>query len=284
MLLKKSPKSSVGQSKRFKRRLRFVFDGLQLPDPKGGFVAHIFPLFLFILFIFLVYNLFSIRTVECTFDSRPCSDDITSFLQKFKGQNILLVNQKALGKSLEGSFPVDKTSIGFKMFNKLTIKLLSGNPPVVVNVYLVQTLPEVSMDNDSGSTISADWPRPSQEIAKFSETASASGFTIWDSGSIYPSSSGSSTIRYIFSEKPTEEVIKSIYSLIKITNKYLNIESIQIVGDRIFLSQTGQPDIIVSVPFDEGEITEAFKTFSYLTTIKKDAKVIDLRFKNPIIR
>ena len=57
-----------------------------------------------------------------------------------------------------------------------------------------------------------------------------------------------------------------------------------LLTNRGFLSRPKEPDIIIGVPFDEGSLASALQSISYLATIKKDAKVIDLSFKNPIIR
>ena len=200
------------------------------------------------------------------------------------GSNVLLLNQKQIAESLKNTFPVQSVTIGFKIFNKLNVVLEGGNTPIEAMVYLVKDIPILSMDIDPGSSESANWPRPSAEIALFSKAASASGFSLWGTGLMTPTSTVESTIKYIISEKPEEETVKSIYNLVRLVNKYLDIQAVYIVGHRVFLSQASQPDIIVTVPFDEGLVGEAIKSFTYLSSIKKDAKVIDLRFKNPIIR
>ncbi len=281
----RSPISSVNQSKRFRRRLRSIFDRLKaLPRFQGGLSGHVFPIFLFFLFLFLMNTLFSIRTISCTLDKELCSPEILEKFNKYLGSNVLLLNQKQLSSSLTASFPVQKVTVGFKVFNILNVELVGGNPPLNAQVYLVKDLPVLAMDTAPGSTESAAWPKPSGELLKFLEEASPSGFSLWDTGLMTPIINEESKVKYILKEKPDEETIKSLCRLIKLVNKYLDVLSINIVGQRIFLSQSNQPDIIVNVPFDEGQITEAIKSFAYLASIKKDAKVIDLRFKNPIIR
>ncbi len=217
-------------------------------------------------------------------DSETCSPEIVQKLNKYIGSNILLLNQKQITKSIVESFSVEKVSLGFKMFNTLKVVLEGSRPPLPVLVYVVKDLPTVSMDTAPGSSTSADWPSPSSEFDLFIEAASPSGFGLWDNGRMIPIATSESQIKYLLSEKPDEETVKSLYRLIKMVNKYLDIKSIQILGQRVFLSQSGQPDIIVSVPFDEGRVSEAIKSYTYLAALKKDAKVIDLRFKNPIIR
>ena len=99
-----------------------------------------------------------------------------------------------------------------------------------------------------------------------------------------PVASAESKIKYLFTEKPTIQTVKSIYALVKLVEKYLNVDQIMILNQKIFLRQANQPDIIVNIPFDEDNLVQALQSYEYLTTIKKDTKVIDLRFKNPILR
>ena len=269
----KLPKSSVN---RFRRQNLFL--------SIGGFWRRILPVLLIIILLYLLNSLFTIRRVDCSLDGKSCPEEIIQKLNRYRDSNVLLLNQKQISESLRNSLPLEKVGLGFKLFNTMQITLEGGHPPLSALVYLVRDLPVVSMDSATGSTLSADWPRPSVEINLFSRSASSSGFNLWDSGQMTPVATEQSNISYIIAEKPDTETIKSLYRLVKLVNKYLNIETIQIVGNRVFLSQADEPDIIVSVPFDELQVSEAIKSYTYLATIKKDAKVIDLRFKNPIIR
>ena len=263
MLLTKLPKSSVIRSKRFKSLL---------------------PLLLFILFLFLANSLFIINKTECQINWELCPPEIIQKLDKLIGSNVLFLNQKQLSRELVDLLSAEKVGIGFKMFNTLKVNLDGGNPPVLTMIFLVKDLPIISMDADPGSTESANWPKPSEELETYIQNASSSSFGIWDNGRMTPVATDESKVKYILSKKPDEETVRSLYRFIKIVNKYLNVKTILILGQRVFLSQTGQPDIIVTVPFDEGRVSEAIKSYSYLVTLKKDAKVVDLRFKNPIIR
>jgi len=222
--------------------------------------------------------------VDCSLDGEKCSPEIIQKFDKYLGSNVLILNQKQIFESVNTFYSTEKVIIGFKMFNTLKVTLRSSSSPISVMVSLVKELPTISMDTDLGSSISADWPRPSLEIETFGKTASFSGFGLWENGMMTPMATEGSQIKYIFSEKPDIETIKSLYRLVKLVNKYLNLQSILIVGQRVFLRQSDRPDIIVSVPFEEGQVIEAIKSISFLVTLKKDTKVIDLRFKNPIIR
>ncbi len=284
MLQTKLPRLSVSQSKRLRRKLRSIIDQIRVPQLRTGLVAQILPIFLLFLFLLITYNLFTIKKIDCLYDRNSCSIEITDKFQKYLGTNVLFLNQKQVSQVVKSAHPVEKISFAFKMFNTLKVTLEGGNPPVIAQIYLVKELPQMTLDSAPGSSESADWPRPTIEITAFTQTASSSSYSLWDNGLMTPSATGEGKIKYIFSEKPDNQTIKAVYNLIKLVNKYLNTESIHIVGQRVFLSQANEPDIIISVPFDERQLSESLQSFAYFTTLKKDAKVIDLRFKNPIIR
>jgi hypothetical protein len=228
--------------------------------------------------------LFAIRKVECVFNNGQCPVEILEKLNRHIGSNVLLINQKELIASIKNAFPVEKISVGFKIFNILRVRIDGRLSAVNVQVSLTQILPQLSMDILSGSTESAAFTKPSDEIGLFNQSQAFVNFELWDNGLMIPIASSEAKIKYLFTEKPDKENIKSVYRLVKVVEKYLDVSEILILNQRVFLRQEGQPDIIVNVPFDEDNLVQALQTFAYLSTIKKDAKVIDLRFKNPILR
>lgn len=284
MLQRKLPKLSVSQSNRLKRKIRSLTDQVRVRELRTGSFVRIVPFFLSVLFFILIYNLFTIKRIDCSYDSGSCPTEVSQKFQKFLGTNVLFLNQKQVSTTIKNSYSVEKISFGFKMFNTLKVVLEGGKAPIIAQIFLVKDLPSITLDDAPGSSESADWPKPTIEIDSFTRNASSSSFSLWDNGNMTPSATAEGKIKYIFSEKPNSETIKTLYHLVRMVNKYLNTDSIQIVGNRVFLSQLNEPDIIISVPYDERQISESLQSFAYLTTLKKDAKVIDLRFKNPIIR
>lgn len=279
MLQKRSRTLSVNPFKRLTRQLR------NIPSQAKNFVPGAFPLFLLFLFIFLMYNLFAIRKTECLLNNHPCPTEVVEKMNKYLGSNVLFLNQKELSSSIKASFPVEKVGVGFKVFNTLSIKLEGRLSSINVQVFLVHSLPQISLDINTGSTESGIVTiKPTDEINHFIGSVSLDSFEIWDSGLMTPTASSESKIKYLFTSKPDTNTIKSIYSMIKIVEKYLSVDQVLILDTRVFLRQTDQPDIIVSVPFDEENLVQALQSFAYLSTIKKDVTVIDLRFKNPILR
>lgn len=278
MLQKRSRRLSANQSGRRFRQLRNLLSTVR------GFLPGIFPIFLFFLFIFLTYNLFAIRKIDCSFNNNPCPPEVLEKLNRYLGSNVLLINQKSLSSSIKTSFPIEKMMVGFKIFNTLKIKIEGRLPALNVQVSLVSNLPELDLDKSTISTESASFLKPTEEIEKFMQSVNFVSFDLWDTGLMAPAASSESKIKYLFTDKPGTENLKSLYALIKLVDKYLDVSSIMILNQRVFLRQTDQPDIIVNIPFEEEVLVQALQTFTYLTTIKKDAKVIDLRFKNPILR
>lgn len=236
------------------------------------------------IFLFLGLNLFVIRQIDCLLNSGPCPVEISDKLNRYLNSNVLFLNQKKLISSLKNTSPLEKINIGFKLFNTLSVKIEGRLQPLEVQTSLIATLPQLEMDHFLGSTESATFLQPTKEIAELAKSATFTNFEFWNSGLMTPAASSESKIKYFFTQKPTPTNIKSIYSLYNLVEKYLPIEQYYLLGDRVFLRQASQPDIIVTIPFEEDSLVQVLQSFAYLTTIKKDTKVIDLRFKNPILR
>ncbi len=243
----------------------------------------VLPLSLFLLLI-AIYRLFTVKKIDCIANSAPCSSEISEKLSKNLGSNLLFINQKNIRASINSLFPVEKVDIGFKVFNTLTIRIVGQVTPLSAQVSLVQSLPILSLDNAVISSESAVFTSPTAEIDLFNQSVEFSSFRLWDNGLMTPEASAESKLKYLLTEKPNEEKIKQLYLLINLVERYLEVDQIYVLDQRVFLRQADEPDIIVNIPFDEDNLVQALQSYEYLTTIKKDAKVIDLRFKNPILR
>lgn len=278
MLQKRSRTSSGNLFSRLRRVLKNNLHKLT------GFVPGAFPILLLLLFLFLAYNLFTIRRVDCEFNHNSCPAEVLDKTNKYLGTNVLLINQKELSSSMKDSFPIEKITIGFKIFNTLKLQIEGRLPALQAQVFLTSELPRLSLDNSLVSSESGVFLKPTEEISTLNQEVNFVSFDLWDNGLMTPAASSESKLKYLFTNKPDTETVKSIYKLVKIVDKYLNVEQYWILNRRVFLRQLDQPDIIINVPFDEETLVQALQSFAYLTTIKKDAKVIDLRFKNPILR
>ena len=279
MLQKRSLKSSVNTSKRLNRRVRIGLETLKINSRK------FLPILVLIPLIFFLNSLFIIKKINCSFNNEVCPQEIQIVQNNLLGTNSLFINQKDLLTFFKAVYPIDKMSIGYQAFNTLNINLKGNNPYVQADVYLVSSLPNLSMAQAPSTSDSAGWwVTPSGELESFVLTQKPLGFNLWENGSMSQTATAGANISFIFVEKPTPEIVSSVYKMVRLVLKYLDVSDIYIVGRRSFLSRAGEPDIIIGVPFDEGSLVSALQSLSYLATIKKDAKVIDLSFKNPIIR
>lgn len=278
MLSKKLPTSFATTFKKRGHR----FNGI-LAKARSAFFRS-FPVFLFLSVLFLVYSLSVIRNIHCGFDTQPCPPNLIEKLEKLKGISVIFLNQKSLTSSIKSSFPVEKVSLGFKLFNTLDIRLEGRVPAINVQMALVNDPPEISTLVLPESTTSALVTKPTEEIASYFQRIDWVNFDFWDTGEMSPTVSAESSLKYVFTSKPDVDTIKSIYNLVKIAEKYLSVDQVMVVNQLIFLRQSNQPDIIISIPYEKDVLIRALQSFAYLTTIKKDAKIIDLRFKNPILR
>ncbi len=269
----------MNSSKKFNRRARVSIETLRAK------IKIIFPIALLILMLFLSNGFFMVKKINCTLNNVTCPKEIQTTLNKLLGTNSLLINQKELLTFIKAVYPVDKMNVDFKVFNTINVNLSGNSPFIPANVYLVKQLPVISMDQAPSTTDSASWwKKPTEELNSFISSQEVLGFDLWENGSMTPIATEEANLKFIFSEKPTPEIVSSIFKMTNIVNKYVDTSTIYIAGNRSFLSRPGQPDIIVGIPFDEGSLISALQSISYLATIKKDAKVIDLSFKNPIIR
>ena len=279
MLQKRSFKSSVNTSKRLNRRVRINLETLKIR------LKRFLPILILIPVILFLNSLFIIKKINCSFNNEVCPQEIQIVQNNLIGSNSLLINQKDLLTFFKAAYPIDKMSIGYQAFNTLNINLKGNDPYLQVDVYLVSSLPKLSMDQAPSTTDSAGWwVKPSGELESFVLTQKALGFNLWENGSMSQIATTGANISFIFIEKPAPEILSSVYKMVRLVLKYLDVSDIYTLGRRSFLSRPNEPDIIIGVPFDEGSLVSALQSLSYLATIKKDAKVIDLSFKNPIIR
>lgn len=269
----------MNSSKRLNRRLKITFVGLK------DSIKKVIPLLIFLPVLVLSLSLLKIKKINCLLNNNPCPQQVIVFFDKLVGTNSLFVNQKELLTLLKANYPVDKMKLSFRAFNTLNLELEGKSPYIQVNAYLVSSLPTFSMDQAPSTTDSAGWwVKPTGEVRDYLLEKTAQSFNLWENGIMTSEATSSTNISYIFTKKPGPQAITSINQIVKLVSKYLEVSEIFIIEDRCFLSINGQPDIILSVPSDEAYLSEALQSMSYLVTIKKDAKVIDLSYKNPIIR
>ncbi len=279
MLQKRSFKSFEPNSKKFNRRARITLDSVKINFKR------FLPLIILIPSVIALNAIFTIKKINCTLNENACPKEVQTVTNQLLGTNSLFVNQKELLSLAKAAYPVDEMSVGYPSPGTANVSFKGSSPFFPADIFLVGELPRLSMDQAPSSTDSAGWwVKPTGELQNFVSANTGLGFNLWESGSMTSIATTGATINYIFSEKPTPETITSVYRMIKLIQKYLDVSKIYIVNNRCFLSRAGEPDIIIGVPFDEGRLAPALQSLGYLSTIKKDTKVIDLSFTNPIIR
>jgi len=279
MLQKRSFKSFENNSKRINRRARISLDLIK------QYFKKFLPIIIAIPVLLILNSIFTIKKVNCTLNETVCPPEVQIISNKILGSNSLFVNQKELLTFAKAAYPVEKMSIGYQSLSTANVSFTGSSPYLEADIFLVGELPVLSMDQAPSSTDSAGWwVKPTGEIDEFVSANSGLGFILWENGTMTSTATTGANIKYIFTKKPSPETVTSIYKMIKTISKYIDVSNIYIVNNRCFLSRPNEPDIIIGVPFDEGSLVPALQSLTYLATIKKDAKVIDLSFKNPIIR
>ena len=244
----------------------------------------------FILIILVLYlgSLFfrslNIKNIICNFNEGICPVTVTDYLSQYRKSNYLLLNTKKITSDIKEIVPSEDIIYSLLFPGTLKVNISTKNKSYPVNVYLASALPILTIDLPKVSS-SSSFGKPTSELNNFIASQSAQLYRLWSDGRfVSENSSGSSNINYIFISKPDDYILVSAYNGLKQLSRYINYEEAFFVGNRLILRQTDQPDIIISIPFDEKGLEVALQSISYLVTIKSDAKVIDLSFKNPIIR
>lgn len=254
MLLKGSLRSFKRNSLKYWRLLLFFL---------------VIPLWLFL------KDFFEIKTIRCFDGNSSCSQAINGSLNHYLGESALTLKQQDLITTVNKVQPLKALKFHFLFHNTLQLAVDSEKKSLLVNFSLVSALPLVN---------TLDSYKPSLQIASISGNFQHHTFNLWSNGEITPIASSESKITFLSEHKPEKKDLEDLYQLLQVVNKYLTVENVYILGKTVFLSRTQQPDIITSVPFDEESLTEALQSLGFLTTIKEDTSVIDLRYKNPIIR
>lgn len=278
MLRRRSSTSSINTPKLKDRQLKAF---LQLIKQRGKFLLVVLATLIFFVFI---NKFFIIKELSCHSNNLPCNDGVTNLLQYTIGKNALTLNEKKITDIVKGVYPVDKLSSSFVFPNKLNVEIEGWKSSVVLATFQVPILPTLSLDEASKSTESAFWRKPSIELNNYVLDKDAKFNKLWENGWLTPDATNSAEIKMIYVETPSEESLSSFYKIILLAQKYLEKPKIIITGSRILLSQESQPDIIIYVPTEVENVELSLQSIDYLYTIKKDARVIDLSFKHPIIK
>ena len=236
------------------------------------------------LLVWLLLASLKIKKIECWLNDLPCPERIVQKLDVLIGKNLLLLSEQKIISSLGNTDPVTKQSLVYRPFNKIVLKLKNSQDSIAVNTFYLLDLPDLSINNTLLSSQSAIYTKPTQEIEDFLSDKPINFAKLWSGGNLVSDATAESNINLIISQNPTPTLLSDIFRLLKLVSHYLNFHKAYIINNQIFLSQTDQPDIITLVPFDEDVLKQAFSSIGYLTSIKQDPKILDFRFRNPIVR
>lgn len=235
--------------------------------------------------IILVISGLKINKIICLQNNQNCDNVYLELLNKKIGSSLLNLSFRKTVKEINLARPTSGVELHFNLFNTLLVKITTSQKPLDVNLTLVSEYPKLSMDNlPESSTSAVFFKKPSAEIKENYSDLTSTSFGLWSNGELTSAASSESKIKYFITEKPGKDVLIDLYNLINLLLQYTDPENIYIIGENVFLSRGEQPDIITSVPFEQTSLVEALQSLGFFTTIKKDTKIIDLRFKNPTIR
>ena len=248
-------------------------------------LKYLFFYLLAIAFIFFIVSSLKINKIICLQNNKTCDIVYQDLLNKKVGSSLINISFRQTVKDLNMARPTSGVDVHFKLFNTLLVNITNNQKSLDVNLTLVSEYPKLSMDSlPESSTSGVFFNKPSTEIKEiFSDLASTS-FSLWSNGELTPASSSEAKIKYFITEKPSTDILIDLYNLTNLLLQYTDPENIYIIDKNVFLSRSDQPDIITSVPFEQTALVEALQSLGFFTTIKKDTKIIDLRFKNPTIR
>jgi hypothetical protein len=240
-----------------------------------------FTIILFIIVVLLVTHqlLFTIRQTDCHLpDNSTCSVELTNFLSTQKGKSLFLVNKKKLVSSLQELSPASQIQLELSLPGKLTLNIKSIQP-LAVSVFLNYLEPSLSLD----SSRSANLKSPLGELDSFVSSLSGQVYNLFPSGELVPGGEASS-IKLLFSQKPPQQKLKQIFILIATINHALPITKGYHLNNSLYLASTNLPDIIINSNSSVEELSGSLQAIPSLAKIKEGIKIIDLRFKHPVIR
>lgn len=278
MLHRKLSPSSTSTSRRVNRRLKLSINSF-------GWLLKIAAIFMGVLvIIFLLSKAFTVRKVSCRLNEKLCPIQVNDALDHFVGKNFFSVKKSELKWSIDQTYPANKFDFRFSYPNTLAITISVTETSYPISSFQVQSLPSLTLDLYGNSTASASWHRPVPEIKRFLTDYTGMSQKLWQDGQLTSQASGSASIDLIYTHLPSASELSRIFKFVSLAEKYLNAPQIYILQDRIFLSASDIPDIIIYTDADIKNVEISLQSLDYLATIKKDARVINLSFDHPIIK
>lgn len=125
---------------------------------------------------------------------------------------------------------------------------------------------------------------PIIELNQLVSTLSAQSSQLLQNGDLIIGGEADSKINFVFSQKPQTPLLQTAYRLIDKINLNYQVKQIFFVNNNLYLDLSGFPQVILSLNTPEEKLQKLIESIPTLAKIKMSAKIIDLRFNNPIIR
>ena len=235
--------------------------------------------------LFGALQLTKIKSVHCYCDGQVCEQNICSSVSAIVGKNYLSLNKRKIIADVNSSGKYERVDIKTKSLGSVTIDFHTTSDFLIFNSMITSEKIQLSIDAAPISTLSANIiQKPSVEIDQWASKYNLLSLKVYPGGSSETTATTSSPIFAITTEKKPIQWYESMYKLIKIVLGYANISGVYLLDNNVYFAQVGQPDIIISTDYQEEKLTKTLQSLGFLTTIKKDPKIIDLRYANPIIR
>lgn len=278
MLHPKSSRSSISSSKLLIRKIKVRLQSLTFSWKKAALTSVV------AIIVFITPKFFTVKFISCSFNGKSCPQEIMFYLEKAKGRQLLFLNHREIEDSVRQLYPVEDVNITFTYPNKLSLSARGEDQGIGVKIFKPDAFPRLSIDNDTGSTESSQFNKPSLEIENFLADKPSTESGLLSSGKLTRNILSGNSISLVTTNNLSTKTLQSVFSLCTLVNKYLSDTTIYLLGDRLFLRRPSLPDIIIYVSADITQVENSLQSIDYLDTIKTDAKVIDLSFKHPIIK
>lgn len=240
---------------------------------------------LFLSLVFLLYNTAKIKKVHCYCDGQVCEDSQCQIVSKNISGNFLNLNKRKIISELTSSGKYQRVNINAKFPNTVYVNLYATVDFLIFNSMITSELIKLSVDSPPISSESAVFfNKPSAEIVNWLKDYPLISLKIFPNGSYETVSTSSSQIYAITKEKKDLAWYKSAYTLIKTVLSYTSVSGVYFLDNNVYFAEVGKPDIIIGMDYEEQKLLKSLQSLGFLTTIKKDPKIIDLRYANPIIR
>ena len=238
----------------------------------------------FILVVSL-YNLLSIKEISCFCDGDSCQTTVCEQLKSQISKNYLFLSKHSVTSLVGPSKSFEKLEFQYKFPFKLVVNLTKTSNYLIFNTAISNSPLALSMNMAPISSDSAvPFNKPTEEIADYVSKINTISLKVYPEGQFEVIATESSKIFNINTSKKDQLWYKEVLELIKTVTLYTEVVGIYILDNDLYFARSNSSDLIISLDQEQEKTLKALQLLGFLNTIKKDQKIIDLRYTNPIIR